>query len=140
MSRVYRNICNIVYYSLCWWYGIITRERKWYAREFDMVFERYCERWKLSMNTSKTKVVVFSKKKTILNHKVKLYGKDIDIVNTYSYLSVLYCYNGSFHKAKKRLWKALYALYAKIKKISNSVVCIWSFGFRQNGKNSFIIL
>ena len=64
-------------------------------------FERYYERWKLSMNTRKTKLVVFSKKKTILNHKFKLNGKDIDIVGTYSYL--LFSYNGSFHKKKKRL-------------------------------------
>ena len=46
----------------------------------------YCQRYKLSVNTSKTKVMVF-RKRGILPRDLKFYysGKEINIVNTFSY-------------------------------------------------------
>lgn len=84
-------------------------------------FEKYCDNWKLKVNRSKTKVVVFSKKKVRHNQNFKLYGENIEIVDAYSYLGILFNFNGSFCKARKKLveqaQKALFALYRKIKNI-----------------------
>lgn len=39
------------------------------------VFDEYCKLWKLEVNTEKTKVVIFSKRKFRPNVKFKLNGK-----------------------------------------------------------------
>jgi hypothetical protein len=63
----------------------------------------------------KTNIVVFSKKKYKTNVVFKIYGKAIDLQDSYSYLGVIFNYNGNFCTARKKLLdqanKALYALY-----------------------------
>ena len=81
----------------------------------------YCENWKLTVNTSKTKIVVFSKSKAN-NLPAFLFGHDIiEVVDSYVYLGTVFNYNGSFSKAiDKQLQqgkKAFYALLQKIKKL-----------------------
>lgn len=84
-------------------------------------FEEYCKKWKLKINTSKTKAVIFSKKKVKRNQNFMIYGESIEIVDSYCYLGVLFNYNGSFCTARKKLLdqtqKSLNALYRKIKNI-----------------------
>ena len=90
-------------------------------KETLLCFEQYCERWRLKVNTSKTKVVVFSKRKVKLNDTFKLYGENIEIVDSYGYLGIIFNYNGSFKTGKKKLFdqaqKSLYCLYKKIQNI-----------------------
>lgn len=85
------------------------------------IFDDYCKLWKLEVNTEKTKVVVFSKRKFRPDVKLKLNGKELDYTDTYSYLGILFQYNGSFNAAKKKLveqsQKALYAVYYKIRNL-----------------------
>ena len=81
----------------------------------------YCNDWKLSVNTSKTKIVVFSKVK-VNNLPAFLFGHDIlQVVDDYTYLGTVFNYNGSFKKAiDKQLnqgKKVFYALLSKIKKL-----------------------
>ena len=75
-------------------------------------FEEYCNIWKLTVNTNKTKIVVFSKKKYKTNVVFKIYGQAIDLQDSYSYLGVIFKYNGNFCTARKKLLdqanKALY--------------------------------
>lgn len=82
-------------------------------------FEQYCDRWKLKVNTNKTKVVIFSKRKSKEIQNFKIYGQNIEIIDSYSYLGIVFNYNGNFCTARKRLLdqaqKSLYALYRKIK-------------------------
>lgn len=40
-------------------------------------FENHCNNWKLKVNTTKTKVVVFSKRRLRSNFIFKIYGKPI---------------------------------------------------------------
>ena len=65
-------------------------------KSLDTLFE-YCQRYKLSVNTSKTKVMIF-RKGGILPRDLKLYynGKEINIVNIFSYLGVVFSTSGSF--------------------------------------------
>ena len=86
------------------------------------LFEEYCNQWKLKINISKTKIIVFSKRKYrgILNFKI--YGNNIDVQDSYCYLGVHFNYNCSFVNARKKLFdqanKALYSLYRKLRNTS----------------------
>jgi hypothetical protein len=53
-------------------------------------FEEYCNIWKLTVNTNKIKVVVFSKNKYKTNVVFKIYGQAIDLQDSYSYLGVIF--------------------------------------------------
>lgn len=86
------------------------------------MFEQYCNYWKLTVNTNKTKIVIFSKRKYKPKVKFKLYGEEIDVQDSYTYLGITFNYNGNFCTAKKKLLeqanKSLYALYYKIRNLS----------------------
>ena len=62
----------------------------------------YCQRYKLSVNTSKTKVMFFIKR-GILPRDLKFCynGKEINIVNTFSYLGVYFQQVGRFQIVKR---------------------------------------
>ena len=83
------------------------------------IFQLYCENWKLKVNVKKTKVMVFSKRKTKQNLKFTLQNDVLEIVDTYSYLGVIFKYNGTFFDTKKKLvdqaQKALFYIYKIIR-------------------------
>ena len=81
----------------------------------------YCNKFHLSINTSKTKVMVFSRGK-IRNKPVIYFGDHIlEVVFEYVYLGVTLSYNGSFNKAVKRLndiaTRAMFELIKKGRKL-----------------------
>jgi hypothetical protein len=77
-------------------------------------FENYYNNWKLKLNTSQTKVVVFSKRRIRSNFNFNMYGQPIEVQDSYSYLGVTLNYNGNFNSARKKLLdqtqKSLYGL------------------------------
>ena len=81
----------------------------------------YCDTWKLQVNVSKTKVVVFSKGK--IRQKPVFYynGETLEIVDDFSYLGIKFNYNGKFGKTKKHLVdkarKAMFSLVRKARKL-----------------------
>ena len=77
----------------------------------------YCKTWHLCINVSKTKVVIFSKRKNRSNIEFMLQGVRLEIVDVYSYLGICFKYNGNFAKAKQhRVDQAQKALFPYIKK------------------------
>ena len=68
----------------------------------------YCETWKIQINVSKTKVVIFSRGK-VRNVPNFRYGEEeIEIVDDYVYLDITFNYNGKMDKAiNKQLAQAL---------------------------------
>ena len=79
----------------------------------------YCQEWKLTVNTLKTKVVVFSRGK-IRSIPAFTFGSDnLEVVDSYVYLGILFNYNGSFKKHLSRqitlAKRALFSLSAKAK-------------------------
>ena len=84
-------------------------------------FENYCNNWKLKVVTSKTKVVVFSKRRFRSNFIFEIYGQPIEVQDSYSYLGVTFNYNGNFNTARKKVLdqaqKLLYGLFRKIQNI-----------------------
>ena len=73
----------------------------------------YCSMWGLSVNIDKTKVIIFNKGgKRYCRHKFKIRGMDIEIVNKYCYLGIIFSASGSFTNACDALFdKALKAFY-----------------------------
>ncbi|MCG8075583.1 MAG: reverse transcriptase family protein [Candidatus Thiodiazotropha taylori] len=65
-------------------------------------FAEYCQKWKLTINIEKTKIVIFgTRRKSRLNFKI---GEDtIEITNSYKYLGVLFSQSGSFLGARKHV-------------------------------------
>jgi hypothetical protein len=59
--------------------------------------------------------MIFCKRKGRQQYEFKLYGSNIEIVESYSYLGLTFTYNGKLTLVKKKLaeqaQKALYALY-----------------------------
>ena len=81
------------------------------------IFEEYCSEWKLSNNVSKTKIVVFSKRKYDNKREFLLNNEEVEVKDSYTYLVLLFNYNGNFCHGRKKMvdqsQKALYALYRK---------------------------
>ena len=86
------------------------------------VFEKNCSQWKLTVNVSKPKVVVFGSGRRKENLKFYLNSMEIEIVQEYKYLSILLGQSGSFVVTKKHIAdqanKALFSLLRKIRKLS----------------------
>ena len=83
------------------------------------IFQSYCDKWKLTVNINKTKVLVLSKRKCQQNFDFTLNGENLDVIDPYIYLGITFKYNGSFLDARKRLvehdQKSLFAIHKKIR-------------------------
>lgn len=89
------------------------------------IFHSYCEMWNLQVNVNKTKVMIFSKRKVRKNIEFYLNGKKLEIVDTFTYLGVLFKYNGCFIETrKKRIEQAHKALFSIYKLIQNESIPI----------------
>lgn len=87
-------------------------------------FYNYCSTWKLQINMSKTKVIVFGSNKPE-NFIFTINGDKIETVKEYKYLGILFSSSGSFLNAKKQLVsqanKAMHILYSRISNLDLSI-------------------
>ena len=67
------------------------------------IFQSYCDKWKLEVNASKTKVIVFSKRKCKDDFLFTLYGENLERVDTFSYVGIVIKYNDSFIETRKKM-------------------------------------
>lgn len=58
--------------------------------EASNIYEHYCDTWKLTVNITKTKVLVFS------YYSFKYKNEDFEIVNEYKSLGIFFSKSGSF--------------------------------------------
>ena len=80
-------------------------------------FLEYCKLWKLKINTEKTKILVFSSGRPLANLHFYLDGSEIEIVNDFNYLGILFSRTGNFNKAvQKQAEKATKAMYEVLKR------------------------
>ena len=75
----------------------------------------YTRKWDLTVNTDKTKVLVFRNGGILKDNEVWFYdGMKLEIVNEFNYLGMLMNYNGKFRQTQKKISdqgrKALYAI------------------------------
>lgn len=80
----------------------------------------YCDRWELSINQTKTKVVIFSRGKVKTEYNFKMGNFDIATSSEYCYLGILFNFNGKFSKAVcERITPARKAMYGLNEKALN---------------------
>ena len=83
--------------------------------------EQYCNVWKLSVNISKTKVLIFSRGKCRNNINFIFKNEPVEIVTEYTYLGIVLNYNGKFSVAIKRRHdqasKAMFAIIGQCRKL-----------------------
>lgn len=65
--------------------------------------ERYCQKWKLSVNTDKTQIMIFSRGKIRNSPVLTFGGRPLEIVYNYKYLGITFNYNGKMAVAMKYL-------------------------------------
>ena len=71
----------------------------------------YCENWKLCINPDKTKVIIFGKNYSKPN--IKIYGKNLEVVNSFKYLGITFNKSGRMMQSiKDNIEKARKAFYA----------------------------
>ena len=77
------------------------------------ILEEYCNRWKLTVNTSKTKIMIFRKGGRLPNNLNFLYkNSQIEIVKKFCYLGVVFTAGGSSFETQKTLsGQALKAIF-----------------------------
>ena len=61
--------------------------------------QSYCNIWKLNINISKTKIVIFSRGKARKYSKFNFRNSSIDVIDNFTYLGIVSNYNGKFGKA-----------------------------------------
>lgn len=83
----------------------------------------YCREWKLEVNPSKTKVIVFSRRKPKPAENVFMFnGTLLDVVDSMKYLGVTFKFNNNFNACLTNLHdqsqKAMYALLGRASKLN----------------------
>ena len=75
--------------------------------------QTYCEKWSLTINTEKTKVIIFNKGGyKISRRSFMIMNSNIEIVQKYCYLGIIFSSTGNFKNACDALYdKALKAFY-----------------------------
>ena len=77
----------------------------------------YCQTWHLTVNASKTKVVIFSRGKTRKIPLFKFGDDSVAVCDDYTYLGIVFNYNGKFNKAiSKQVSQAKHAMFALLTK------------------------
>lgn len=88
-------------------------------------FKLYCEDWKLTVNVSKTKVLIISRGRPSPKLNFFFNNTKLEIVQEYKYLGIYLSRSGSFHKAKKYIAeqanKALFSLLKKIRSLNLTI-------------------
>ena len=82
----------------------------------------YCDMCNLSVNTDKTKIVIFSKYKYREKHNFIYKNTTIEIVEHFKYLGAIFNFNNAFVKHKKHLFdqanKAMFALLRRNRQLN----------------------
>ena len=80
----------------------------------------YCQKWGLTINQLKTKVVIFSRGKVKQNYHFKIGNLNIDTSSEYCYLGLIFNFNGKVTRAiKERLTPARKAMFSLNEKAVN---------------------
>ena len=83
----------------------------------------YCEKWRLRLNTEKSKVLVFKIGNARVNHNWYSNGTQLTVTNRIPCLGLLFSTNGSFHQAQLTLaGQANKARYMVSKRKLNSML------------------
>ena len=101
-----------------------------YMQRMINLLEKYCDKWKLKINTSKTKIMVFRKGGYLRHYENwTLYGKNVPVTSQYNYLGVIFTPKCVFTQAQRCLAgkasKALFILKKHMSRFCDIPVKVW---------------
>ena len=83
------------------------------------LFENYCDEWQLTVNVSKTKILIFTSGRYARNLKFFFKGNELELANEYKYLGIFISKSGSYLSCKKHIAEqannAMFSLLRKIR-------------------------
>ena len=86
-------------------------------------FHEYCKKWKLKVNTIKSKIIVFKKGRRVMRENWTYGDIDIEICNQIQYLGIILSSNGSFNSAQIKLseqaTKAIFSMQKNLRRFVN---------------------
>ena len=102
---------------------IFSESSEGLQKGLDILYE-YCQRWKLTVNAKKSKIIVFRKGGRLPQNLEFKYGDSvIEIVNKFTYLGIVFTPGGSFSEAQATLsgqaQKAIFAMNRYLNKFVN---------------------
>ena len=59
--------------------------------------KEYCDKWKLQINADKTKIIIFSKQKDRVENTFVIGDEEVEAVEEFKYLGVIFKFNGHFN-------------------------------------------
>jgi hypothetical protein len=77
---------------------------------------KFCKDWGLTVNTSKTKILIFNKAGRHISHKFLMDSEHLECVKSYKYLGVYFTASGSFSLAQEEMYKKALKAYFKLQK------------------------
>ena len=81
----------------------------------------YCRDWGLTVNLTKTKIIIFSSGKITKHRNFTFNGKPVEVVDDYVYLGTTFNFNGNFSKALEKqidlARKAMFSLLTKARRL-----------------------
>ena len=91
---------------------------------------QYCKKWKMVLNTDKTKIVIFRKGGRLAQADKWYYeGAEIEVVKSFKYLGLLFTAGGSFAETQKTLagqaMKAVFRVKQFMSKFTNMPPRLW---------------
>ena len=105
--------------------ALISKSKEGLQTTLDRLSE-YCNTWHLTINTNKTKIVIFNKTGRVINNvKFFINNSEIEIVKEMKYLGIIFnnncTYNSATENLKGKALKALFKLYKSFGNIPPSV-------------------
>ena len=102
-SGVEVGILKIIYLLFADDLTLVSSSRIGLQRLLNQLYE-YCCKWKLSVNTDKTKIIVFRRGGGLKNYEKWFYnGQRVSVISFYSYLGVVFSWTGLWFQAQKAL-------------------------------------
>lgn len=87
------------------------------------VLDEYCQHWGVTVNIDKTKVVVFKKGGRVArDEKWNYRNKDIDVVNCFKYLGIVFAQSGKFNMTQQTLADQAIKTLFTLKRYTNKFV------------------
>jgi hypothetical protein len=124
------NPLDIGFHLLCLLYADDTALLATSANELQhtlTIFNQYCNKWKLKINITKTKVLIFNGNTKDYKYVFKIGNTILENVKEYKYLGATFTKSNNFKNTKIRLkqqaTKAMYFVLAKAKDHQLSVEC-----------------
>jgi hypothetical protein len=83
---------------------LLSKSAKGLQEKLD-ILNTYCKDWYLTVNTSKTKILIFNKAGRLIKHRFRYGNEHIECVSNCKYLGIWFSSSGSYSYAQNELYK-----------------------------------